>query len=333
MLHFRMRSMVGFCAGPLFLAWTMALVAGLVLAFLKLLPWISVSGISLGTTWPLFWPAATRALDIAFLLGIPVGFSLGVDRFFRSGSATALASLGVSPWRSLRGAALLATFWLAIGTALGVELNGRVAEPGIVAQRLVAASRLSCETSPHPAISPVPMLDASWLCLDGAPPRLAGPLPGTRRAAWFSAESVVVGRRLSEVKLGDLRLVARSGNDGPTLRAKIGAAEIRGLWGVPAAGTLAPNWRTFLVVGTGVFLGLLGVALALMRKTAQRPWVFLIPGTAAAAAWLCLWVVDVTVGASALAYLLVPGAGVVLALVTTKLADLSWFSGPFVLSR
>jgi len=333
MLRLQMRFVARYCAGPLFVAWTVALAAGLVLAILKLLPWISVPGISLSTTWALLGPAATRALELAFLLGIPVGFSLGTDRFFRSGSATALASLGVSPWRSLGGAALLAACWLAAGTTLGVELNERASDPGAVAQRLVSASRQSCEASPHPFVSPVPMLDASWLCLDAAPPRLAGPMPGTRRTAWFSAESVVVGRGLSDVKLRGLRLVVRSRSDGPMLRAKIGTAEIRGLWGWAASGALAPNWRTFLVVGTGAFLGWLGIVLALTRKTRQRPWVFLVPGAAAAAAWLCLWVIDASAGAPALAYLLVPGAGALVALAISKLADLSWFSGPLALSR
>ncbi len=283
---------------------------GLLVAFVRLLPWMLAPAVPLAAAQPLLLAAMAAAIETAFVLGVPLGFALGTSHFIRSGEARALLSLGASPLTLLRSTLALACLWAVVGFGLGAVLNLKLAAPGRLAGSLVGAARSACLAESRGGSATVPVLGASWLCFQNAPPRLAGPLPGSRKALWFSALGVDVSDDMARVSLADLRVTSRPAKSSASLRLRVERADLHGLWTWARPAKLGPAGRAALSAGTGALLGWAGATLVMLLGLSRRRDVWLAVGLSSLGAWLTLTGLDGSRRYSAAAYYWVPLVGV-----------------------
>jgi len=117
-----------------------------------------------------------------------------------------LLALGVPPHR-VAASGWLVAWALAMG-GLGVSLAtaGETDAPGRLARGLIEVGRKSCNDVQAPAAVLVPLVDVTWLCFPGRPPRVVAPLPGSGQRAWFSATELLPSPDLTTFHLRDLNV-------------------------------------------------------------------------------------------------------------------------------
>ncbi|HET7544675.1 MAG TPA: hypothetical protein VFK05_32625 [Polyangiaceae bacterium] len=171
-----------------------ALLVFLCIGALRLWPRISGQHLPLSLIWPFARPLLAAALEVAFLLSVPV--ALGIAASLRS-----RRSLSALPWH--------ATAWVTCGLVLGLGafafgvsmwLDGRGSSPGQLATELVASARESCVESAPRAEVTVPMLGFAWVCERGRAPQLQGRAPIGKQAT-FRATAISLGEDLKRIAL------------------------------------------------------------------------------------------------------------------------------------
>jgi len=245
---------------------------------LRLWPRISGQHLPLSLIWPFARPLLAAALELAFLVSVPV--ALGIAASVRSARAA-----GAVPWH----ATALATCSLVLGLgafSFGVSswLDGRGTSPGQLATELVATARESClESAPRAEVT-VPLLGFAWVCEAGRAPQLQGHAPIGKQAT-FRATAISLGEDLKRIAL-----------DGFTLAFPLAAFKIEvqvhakhaTLSGLPPWGR---SRRMPLAVRVCLFTLSAGLAAyAVGRMASLRPWLPAWAGALlGACASGCLW--------------------------------------------
>lgn len=241
-------------------AFGVALVASLAGA-VRLLPWVVDPTVPARVAVPFARTLVEAALEIAVLVGWPVGWALAAQGFVETGEARVLALLGERPSRTV---ARLAPQGLALacGLAAIAWVAGRDASaPGRVAQDLVAEARVACEASPRPNAQAVPFVGVAWLCGTSGAPRLYGHGPG---GVPISAADLRLSGDLRALDLEDARLIL------PGARVRVGVLSIAGMtpWG--RASKLGPAAHALLTASSAALCAALATALVLRRRARTR---------------------------------------------------------------
>jgi hypothetical protein len=166
---------------------------------LRLWPRISGQHLPLTLIWPFARPLLAAALEIAFLVSVPV--ALGVAASLRSARSAEPVSWRGTAW---------ATCWLVFGLGafsfgLSFWLDGSGTSPGQLATELVASARDSCvESAPRAEVN-VPMLGFAWVCEAGHVPQLQGRAPIGKQAT-FRAAAIALGDDLKRIALDGFTL-------------------------------------------------------------------------------------------------------------------------------
>lgn len=295
------------------LGWSagVALVAGLAGA-VRILPWIVDPAVPTRVARPFALTLLEAGLEVALLVGWPVGWALAARELVETGEARVLALLGERPERTV---ARLAPQGLAFALCLGVIAwaGGRDATaPGRVAQQLVAEARAACVATPRPNVQAVPFVAVSWLCRPGGPPRLYGHGPA---GVPVSASAARLSGDLRRIELDDARMLL------PGVRVRVGVLAIDGLapWGRTSA--LGPIGHGILAGASGGLCAALATALVLRRRTRTRLWALAL---GAAGPLAVLGTVRALDGAAArpAAYVLAPAAGACAAVLAFLLSRL-----------
>lgn len=225
---------------------------GLLAGAIRLLPWLVSETVPLRVALPFAKELAASALEVALLVGPPLGWALSAASSVEHGEARALAAIGVGPARFVA-STLPLVLGLEIGSALLVGLADRGSQaPGRLARALIEEARAACDDRKStPSAIDIPLVRASWLCTPEAPPRFVGSLPG---GAPFSAASVEPSDDLDALVLGEPRVRFERGAN---VHVHVERATIRGLAPGRRASKLAPVARSILLAGTGAWLATL----------------------------------------------------------------------------
>ncbi len=236
---------------------------GVLAASVRLLPWWLSHDVPLSVSMPFALALLAAALEAALLIGAPLGLALTVGMAVESGEVRALEALGASPWQIAR------SLW-PVPAALGLLVGGldmawdaRSAPPGVFAQKLVEEAKTSCyDTDETRAIS-VPLVNVTWMCFPGQPPRVIAPLPGGGDA-WVVAQSVTFSADLRSIVLRKMRILTRPAEGRPTLHVSVESGSIRGLpgWG---RGTRLSGSQRGIVAVLVLFGASIAVAWSVLR--------------------------------------------------------------------
>ncbi len=309
----------------------LVLLAALVGAAVRLLPWVLDPTIPWATLAPFARSLLAVAVEAAVLTGWPVGWALAAARLVERGEARVLASLGERPSHTLLRLAPQAAVFVALLAFTSVALGRDAAAPGRIVGALLAEGRAACDVPVEaPATHAVPFVSATWLCAQGSAPRLAGRTP--IGGLLFTATGASVSDDLRRIDLDDARLaVAASTKDEPnlTFRVHVRTLTLRGLAPFAQASSLPP-WLRALVVTTSGLAAASAAVFALLELRRRRV------GTVAAVAigaagplaalgalrGLELRVPEVASGGWLFAFVLVPIAAVLAVAAAAALAAL-----------
>jgi len=180
-------------------AFVVALVIFLSIGALRLWPRIAGQHLPLSLIWPFARPLLAAALEVSFLISVPV--ALGVAASTRPARAPT-----TMPWHAT--ACATCGLVLVLGAfSFGVSnwLDGGGSSPGQLATELVASARESCVESAPRAEVTVPMLGFVWVCERGRAPQLQGRAPLGKQAT-FRAAAISLGEDLKRIALDGFAL-------------------------------------------------------------------------------------------------------------------------------
>ena len=322
----------------------LVLLAALVGAAVRLLPWVLDPSIPWATLAPFARSLLAVAVEAAVLTGWPVGWALAAARLVERGEARVLASLGERPSQTLFRLAPQATLFVVLLAFTSVALGRDAAAPGRIVGALLAEGRAACGPStaertpdgaPAPApVSPpathaVPFVAATWLCAPGGA-RLVGKTP--IGGLVFTATGARVSDDLRRIDLDDARLaLAGSTKDegALTFRVHVGTLTLRGLAPFAQASSLPPWLRALVVTASGLAAASAAVfALLELRRRRVGTVAAVAIGAAGPLAALGalrgleLRIPEVASGAWLFAFLLVPIAAVVAVAAAAAVAAL-----------
>ena len=314
----------------------LVLIAALVGAAVRLLPWVLDPSIPWATLAPFARSLLSVAIEAAILTGWPVGWALAAARLVERGEARVLASLGETPSQTLlRLAPQTVVFVLLLGFT-SVALGRDAAAPGRIVGALLAEGRSACETPREreratPATHAVPFVAATWLCAPGGA-RLVGRTPVGGLV--FTATGARVSDDLRRIDLEDARL-ALPASTGPkaeanlTFRVHVGTLTLRGLAPWAQASSIPPFVRAIVVTASAVAAASAAVfALLKLRRRRVGSVAAVAVGAAGPLAALGalrgleLRVPEVPSGGWLLAFVLVPLAAILAVALTSALAAL-----------
>lgn len=314
----------------------LVLLAALVGAAVRLLPWVLDPSIPWATLAPFARSLLAVAFEAAILTGWPVGWALAAARLVERGEAAVLASVGERPTQTVLRLAPQAALLVALLAFTSVALGRDAAAPGRIVGALLAEGRSACGAPrdgslEKPATHAVPFVAATWLCAPtGA--RLVGRAP--IGGVVFTATGARVSDDLRRIDLEDARLALAAtgvskGEGSLTFRVHVGTMTLRGLAPFAQASSIPPWLRALVVTVSG--LGAASAAvLALLELRRRRV------GTVAAVAigaagplaalgalrGLELRVPEVAPGAWLFAFVLVPIAAIAAVAAVATLAAL-----------
>lgn len=231
------------------------LLAALVGATVRLLPWVLDPRISWATLGPFARSLLAVGVEGALMTGWPVGWALATQRLVERGEARVLASLGEPPGRTVlrlapQGAVLAAALVLS-SFAMGREATA----PGRVVNALLAEGRASCGEAP--STKGIPFVSVTWLCRGLGAPRLVGRAP--IGGVVFTATDAHVSDDLRRIDLTDAKLAL------PQVSVGVAHLSLKGMAPWARASSLPPLLRAVLVTLSALLAG----ALAALRILAQ----------------------------------------------------------------
>ncbi|AKU94350.1 hypothetical protein AKJ09_01014 [Labilithrix luteola] len=247
----------------------LVLLAALVGAAVRLLPWALDPTIPWATLAPFAKSLLAVAIEAAILTGWPVGWALAAQRLVERGEARVLASLGESPVRTLARLAPQAMVFVVVLAATSVALGREAAAPGRIVDALLAEGRANCVASEgKPATFSVPFVSATWLC-GGNVPRLVGraPLGGIV----FTAAGARVSDDLRRIDLDDARLALSAPGEAKTLglRVHVASLTLKGMAPWARASSIPPAVRALVVTASGLAASC-AVVFALLKLRRRR---------------------------------------------------------------
>ena len=309
----------------------LVLLAALVGASVRLLPWVLDPSIPWATLAPFARSLLAVAVEAAVLTGWPVGWALAAARLVERGEARVLASLGERPSQTLLRLAPQAALFVALLAITSVALGRDAAAPGRIVGALLAESRAACGSTadpaaphdgaapaaPPPATHAVPFVAATWLCAPGGA-RLVGRTP--IGGLVFTATDARVSDDLRRIDLEDARLAVAGttkSEESLTFRIRVGTLTLRGLAPFAQASSLPPWLRALVVTASGLAAASAAVfALLELRRRRVGTVAAVAVGAAGPLAALGalrgleLRIPEVASGAWLFAFLLVPLAAV-----------------------
>jgi len=247
-------------------------------ATVRLLPWLVDPQVPWRAAAPFARTLVASALEVALLVGWPVGWALGHASLVESGEARVLQTLGERPARTLaRLVPQAAVLAFALGLASFVAGEGASA-PGMLTTELLEEARASCEAAEAPTSYAVPLTGFTWLCAPGSAPRLVGvfhPRRGEMLAqgsspsapdpsdVFVSATRARVAGDFQSVELTGVHLERGTGTP-PFAELEVESLHVRGFVPFGRAARLAPMWRA-LVFGASAALSAWTAAAAVLR--------------------------------------------------------------------
>ena len=234
-------------------ATALVLVAALVAASVRLLPWALDPTIPWATLAPFARSLVEVAVEAALLTGWPVGWALATARLVERGEADVLASVGEAPRETvLRLVPQAALFVVLLGVTSGA-LGRDAAAPGRIVRALLDEGRAACESSADrnaPGTHAVPFVSATWVCHpQPAGPRLVGRAP--IGGVLFTANGAHVSDDLRRIDLDDARLSVVGAGDGGGFHAHVTTLTLRGLAPWAQASSTPPVLRALVVTLSG----------------------------------------------------------------------------------
>lgn len=240
----------------------LVLLAAVVGAAVRILPWALDPSIPWGTLAPFARSLLAVAVEAAVLTGWPVGWAIAAARLVDRGEARVLASLGESPARTVARLGPQAAGFVVVLAITSIVLGREAAAPGRIVAALLAEGRAACareleEGRDPPPTHAVPFVSATWLCTPGgAPPRLVGrsPLGGVV----FTATDARVTDDLRRIDLEDARLALQGAGAASTpggalaFRVHVRTLTLRGLAPFAQASSIRPGFRALVVTTSGV---------------------------------------------------------------------------------
>lgn len=314
----------------------LVLLAALVGAAVRLLPWVLDPSIPWATLAPFARSLLAVAFEAAILTGWPVGWALAAARLVERGEAAVLASVGERPTQTVLRLVPQAALFVALLAFTSVALGRDAAAPGRIVGALLAEGRAACgapgeRSLEKPATHAVPFVAATWLCAPSGA-RLVGRAP--IGGVVFTATGAHVSDDLRRIDLEDARLALAAtgvskGEGSLTFRVHVQTMTLRGLAPFAQASSLPP-WLRALVVTVSGLAGASAAVLAILELRRRRV------GTVAAVAvgaagplaalgalrGLELRVPEVASGAWLFAFVLVPIAAIAAVAVVAALAAL-----------
>ncbi|MDB4946737.1 MAG: hypothetical protein JWP97_6271 [Labilithrix sp.] len=253
-------------------AWAsgLVLIAALVGAAVRLLPWVLDATIPWGTLAPFARSLLEVAVEASLLVGWPVGWALATARLVERGEADVLASVGESPLQTVQRLAPQAGLFMLLLAITSAALGRDAAAPGRIVRALLDEGRAACAgPAPHgePATHAVPFVGATWVCHPApAAPRLVGRAP--IGGVLYTASRARVTDDLRRIDLDDARLALPSAA-GVSFRAHVSTLTLRGLAPWAQASSIPPALRAVVVTVSGALASAAGV-LALLRLRRRR---------------------------------------------------------------
>jgi hypothetical protein len=286
-------------------AFVAALLLFLAVGGSRLWPRVSGQRLPLSLVWPFARPLLAVALELSFLVSVPI--ALGWSSSTRGARLPAAAS-----WRSSALATCLLLACLgALSFGVSSSLDSGSASPGELAAELVATARESCVESAPPAEVSVPLVGFSWICEASHSPRLRGHAPVGKQAE-FEATAIDLGDDLKRISLAHFKLAFST----PAFPVQV-HAEHATLSGLPPWGR-----SRRLPFGLRSWLFILSAGLAAYgvgRLAARTPWLPAWAGVLlGASVSVCLWFAFSWLERQEphlLAYCVLPGAGLLALLV------------------
>lgn len=254
------------------LASLLVLVAALVGAAVRLLPWVLDPTIPWSVLAPFARSLAAIAVEAAILTGWPVGWALAAARLVERGEAGVLASVGEAPTQTVSRLLPQAALFVAVLGITSAVLGRDAAAPGRIVRALIDEGRAACvqqSARSAPATHAVPFVAATWICTPGAP-RLVGRAP--IGGVVFTASGARVSDDLRRIDLDDARLAlgATTKSEGSlTFRVEVGTLTLRGLAPWAQASSVPPLLRAVVVTTSGL-LGASAAVLALLKLRRRR---------------------------------------------------------------
>ncbi len=249
----------------------LVLLAALVGAAVRLLPWVLDPSIPWATLAPFARSLLAIAIEAAILTGWPVGWAIATARLVERGEARVLASVGERPVQTLLRLAPQALLFAIMLAVTSLALGRDAAAPGRIVGALLAEGRAACgraqdASEAAPATHAVPFVSATWLCAPSGA-RLVGRAP--IGGVVFTATGAHVSDDLRRIDLEDARLALPASTKAEAslaVRIHVGTLTMRGLapW---AQASSVPPWLRALVV---TFSGLVASSAAVFALLELR---------------------------------------------------------------
>ena len=249
----------------------LVLLAALVGAAVRLLPWVLDPSIPWATLAPFARSLLAIAIEAAILTGWPVGWAIATARLVERGEARVLASVGERPVQTLLRLAPQALLFAIMLAITSLALGRDAAAPGRIVGALLAEGRAACgqpqdASEAAPATHAVPFVSATWLCAPSGA-RLVGRAP--IGGVVFTATGAHVSDDLRRIDLEDARLALPASTKAEAslaVRIHVGTLTMRGLapW---AQASSVPPWLRALVV---TFSGLVASSAAVFALLELR---------------------------------------------------------------
>ncbi len=256
----------------------LVLVAALVGAAVRLLPWVLDPTIPWTVLAPFARSLAAIAVEAAILTGWPVGWALAAARLVERGEAGVLASVGEAPAQTVSRLLPQAALFVAVLGVTSAVLGRDAAAPGRIVRALIDEGRAACaqesarstrSTRSTPATHAVPFVAATWICTPGTP-RLVGRAP--IGGVVFTASGARVSDDLRRIDLDDARLALAASTKGEaslTFKIHVGTLTLRGLAPWAQASSVPPLLRAVVVTLSGLAAASAAV-LALLKLRRRR---------------------------------------------------------------
>jgi hypothetical protein len=318
------------------------LAVSLIAGGVRVLPLLLSPGVPLRLAPVLARGVIGVSLETALFVAPPIAWALAAARLVERGEARALFALGVRPL------GLIASTWpaalvVAIAAGLAAASWGReAAAPGRLVRDLLAEARDACRSAIAPSAVDVPLIEISWVCLPGEPPRAVGAAlrggppegPGARgktsggdgaaqMTPAFAARSLSVSDDLRSIDAADLELVfpprpsaapeAASASRPPlstagAARLRVAKATIHGLAPIGRASNLSVASRALLLGAAAIGLSAAAAARVLAFAIRSRARALAIGAAGPAAALMAFSSLE-RGPAPAIAYAALPLAG------------------------
>lgn len=313
----------------------LVLLAALVGAAVRLLPWALDPSIPWATLAPFARSLLAIAIEAAILTGWPVGWAIAAARLVERGEARVLASIGERPAQTVLRLAPQAVLFVVVLAITSAALGRDAAAPGRIVGALLAEGRAACGDvqagagGEVPRTHAVPFVAATWLCAPGGA-RLVGRAP--IGGVVFTATGAHVSDDLRRIDLEDARLAlpaSAKGEDSFAFRIHVGTLTMRGLAPWAQASSVPPWLRAIVVTFSGLAAASAAVfaLLELRRRRVGTVAAVAIGASGPLAALgalrgLELRIPEVASGAWLFAFALVPVAAVAAVAVAAALATL-----------